>query len=332
MVKTAGGSIESQLLAARARHLSGHAEGSLMDALVRLENLRVAIQTLDESESNEFFRYFPVAAIAVLETHFKIAVQSIVDAGSPYLERGLALTRDRLRSISEFVPSLHRKTITVGELIAHQLPFNSISSIEEALGTLLDGKFKSILASVCDPLCTRRDLDCSPIIDDLDSLWRDIAETFERRHILAHEAATNYTIGFAEAYKAVDSVTSLVMAIDALLWQTVWKTRPLTGPEMRDEVLGQYRKERDRLAQGLRLGRRYARTPDRQKRFRLLHSEWKQFAKQWTRWEAEEEAMGAMRVLVHYSSLERLYSARARDVAAWCDLFEPASVLELKFS
>jgi hypothetical protein len=84
MAKAAGSTLEGQLVAARARHLGGHAEGSLMDALIRLENLRVAIQSIADVKDSEFFRYFPVAAVAVLETHFKLTVQAIVDTGSPY--------------------------------------------------------------------------------------------------------------------------------------------------------------------------------------------------------------------------------------------------------
>lgn len=329
MAKTAGQSIENQLIAARARHLVGHVEGSLIDALIRLQQLREAIQSIGDSTDSEFFRYFPVAAIAVLETHFKLTVQSIVDAGSPYLERGLMLTRDKMRSISDFFPSLHRKTVSVGELVAHQLPFNSISSIEEALGELLGGKLKPMLSSICDPFYTRREVECSPMVEDADLLWREIAETFEQRHILAHEAATNYVVTAAEANRAVESVATFVMATDALLWETVWKTKPLTGPEMRDDAAERYGQARIRLAQALRLANRIGRKHEQiyMSKFRLLHREWRQYASQWARLESNDHAMGATRMLVLLTSLERLYSARADDVTAWCNSFEPVSDL-----
>jgi hypothetical protein len=327
MAKASATSIEGQLIAARARHLGGQMEGALADALVRLEDLRKAIQAIDEIKSTELYRYFPVAAIAVLETHFKATVQAIVDAGSPYLERGLVLTKDRFKSFSEILPSLHRKTITVGELIAHQLPFNSVASIEDPIGALLGGDFKKILAAVCDPFCVRREIECSPIVEDINTLWRDLAETFERRHILAHEAATTYVVTPAQALTAVDCVTTLAMAIDALLWETVWKEQPLTQVEMRDDAAKRYGESRHRLAQSLRLARQYAKKRNRQQEFYRLHRVWKQYAEQWARWEVEDYGMGSMRRLVGYTARERVYSARERDIEDWLSSFEPMSYL-----
>lgn len=321
MTKGAGLLIEGQLIAARSRNIGGHFEGSLRDALFRLEDLRKAIQVIDPVKNSELFRYFPVAAIAVLETHFKSIVQIIVDAGSPYLERGLSLAKDRSRSISDLFPSLHQKVVTVGELVAHQLPFNSVGSIEEPLGVLLDGKFKTILGTVCDPFSVRGELECSPIVDDVDALWRDLAETFERRHILAHEAATNYSVTLEQAICAVDCVTFFVMVTEALLWQSVWKSKPLTQVDFRDEAAGQLQAARLQLAKALRQGRRHAKRAGRLRGFHQLHWSWKEYAEQWMQWEIEDYGMGAMKLLVRYQSLARLYAAREQDVVVWCSSF-----------
>jgi hypothetical protein len=165
------------------------------------------------------------------------------------------------------------------------------------------------------------------MVEDIDLLWRQIAETFERRHILAHEAATTYVVTLAEANSAVETITTLVMAIDALLWHTVWKDGPLTGLEMHDDAKSRYEKARSKLAQAVRLARRFARKRERTKRFRVLHWEWREYARGWGRWEAEDYRMGSMRVLVHYITLDRLYTAREQDVTAWCNSFEPMSGL-----
>jgi hypothetical protein len=242
MAKTGMQTLESQLLNARKRLQWGHVEGVLFDATWRLTDLQAALKGLESSNDGELLRHFPVAAIAVLETHFKATVQAIVDSGAPYFERGISLTKDRLKSISDVLPLVHRQTVTVGELVAHQLPFNSIASYEDAVGALLDVKLKNLLANVRDAYGVRNGFDGPLLIPDIGYLWRQLAETFERRHILAHEAATRYIVSWEDANAAVECVTAFTAAMDAALWVTVWEKKPLNQREVNDDAWTQYSK------------------------------------------------------------------------------------------
>lgn len=67
---------------------------------------------LGEGADVELYRHFPVTAVADLETHFKSVVSLTINTGSPYLERGLILAKDRLKSAVDVLPSLHRKTVS----------------------------------------------------------------------------------------------------------------------------------------------------------------------------------------------------------------------------
>ena len=75
----------------RSRHQIGQADGALFESSSRLADLKRALESLKDSQSAELFRYFPVAAVAVLEAHFRAIVTMIVDQGGEYSGRGLAL-------------------------------------------------------------------------------------------------------------------------------------------------------------------------------------------------------------------------------------------------
>jgi hypothetical protein len=303
--------------------LAGHVEGAQYEAATKLDDLKASLSSLSSKGSSELFRYFPVAVIAVLETHFKATVQAIVDSGSPYLDRGLALTRDRLRSASELLPILHRKTVTVGELVAHQLPFNSVASIEDALGTLFDAKLKGLVGTARDPYHVRNEIDSLPLVDDVEALWRDLAKTFERRHILAHEAASNYVVTFDHAESAIDCAVRFTAAVDALLWATVWKHLPLTQYEMNTDAWSRYGEVRKKFARTLWHAWAIAKKNNQQKAFYNLHRNWRAYARGWSRFEVDEFGMGSIRPLIAATAHERLLKARAKDVMDWVAWEQP---------
>lgn len=316
--------MESQLLAAKARTLLGLVDGSSFETTTRLISLRTTLTALKGSGESELFRYFPVAAVAVLETHFKATVQAVVDSGSPYLERGLFLVKDRLKSVSEFFPILHRSTVTVGELVAHQLPFNSVASLEDALGKLLEANFKTLIGAAVDPYVVRSELEeRGTIVENVNDLWRDLAETFERRHVLAHEAASNYVVTYDHADLAIECATKFTSALDAVLWATVWVDLPLTQYEMNDDANRRYRESRISLARTLREALRVSKALGNRGSFRTLHRNWREYSKGWAQWEADVFAMNSMRPLIEATTHSRLLKARENDVHDWISSARP---------
>jgi hypothetical protein len=318
VAKTGLVGIETQLLAARKRMFSGHVEGGLWEASSRLHHLERALSKLDVDNNSEVLRHFPVAAIAVLETHFKSTIQAIVDAGPDYLERGLALTKDRLKAVSEILPLIHKKSVTIGELVAHQLPFNSVASLEDGLSPLLGEKLKVLIAGACDPHQVRNDVE-SPqlLVENVDMLWRDIAQTFERRHILAHESASNYVVTREDAMTAIECVFNFTTALDAVLWSTVRKHEPLTQYEMNVDAWNSYRNTRNVVAKRLRHAWAIAKNDGENTVFYALHQKWRTYARAYTELEGEKFGFGSIRPMIIAQTSERLLRARAEDIENW---------------
>lgn len=330
MARGFGFEIESQVQSMRARMQWGRVDGvELFETNVRLGQLGRSLRRIGPAGDPELFRHFPVAAVAVLESHFKTTVASIINGGSPYLERGLALAKDRLKSASDVIPLLHRKSVTIGEVVAHVIPFNAVSSIEATFRVLLDEDIKTSVAKARDPYRVRNGLASveDTLVVSVDELWRGLALAFERRHILAHEAATKFELAFDDAKSAVDSCSAFVNALDAVMWSTIWKDLPLTQYEMNVEAWNRCKAERRALAAEIRSALVVATQKGERTRFRELHAEWKRFSKRWVAWEDESVAMGSIRPMIAADSRERALRARREAVQGWLSLMRPPELM-----
>jgi hypothetical protein len=92
----------------------------------------------------ELYRYFPVALVAIGEGHFKMLYRDLIDGGEPFASSARGL-RDVKFDIDSLIGVRHR-SVTIGELIAHQLPHSSMSQIDSHMSTLLSQDFPSEFA------------------------------------------------------------------------------------------------------------------------------------------------------------------------------------------
>lgn len=326
MAKGLGTEIESQVQNVRSRMEFGRLDGvEFYETNSRFKKLYRSLEDMGPAADPELFRHFPVAAIAALESHFKSTVASVINSGPPYLERGLASAKERLKSAVDVLPSIHRKAVTIGEVVAHVLPFNSVASLENSLGMLLGTDLKSLIATARDPYRLRNgeEKETAQLIASVDDLWRGLALAFEKRHILAHEAATKFELSFGDAMAAVDSCSAFVRALDAVMWSTIWKTVPLTQHEMNVAAWSQYNAERRALAADIRTALTAATASGERARFRALHIEWKAFNKRWLAWEDEAFVMGSIRPMIAADSRERALRARREALQGWLSLMQP---------
>lgn len=325
MAKGFGAEIETQVMSARDRMEFGRIDGvELFEINTRLAQLDRSLRTIGPTGDPELYRHFPVAAIAVLEGHFKATVATIINMGSPYLERGLVLAKDRLKSAIDVVPMLHRKAVTIGDVIAHVIPFNSVSSLENAFGTLIGSDFKNMVAGARSPYEVRNEyVNPNVLVPSVADLWCALSLAFERRHILAHEAATKFLISFEDAKAAVESCVLFVSALDAILWSTIWKDEPLTQYEINVAAWSRCTAMRTTLAADLWKALAVATENGERVRFRRMHAAWKTFSKQWMAWEGEPFAMGSIRPMVAANSQERALTARKEAIQGWLSLMRP---------
>ncbi|MBR8321655.1 MULTISPECIES: hypothetical protein [Burkholderia cepacia complex] len=318
MAKASPIDIESELVQAKARRGHGFVEGAYYETMSRLATLERSLAKIGTGTDAELYRHFPVAAISALETHFKVTVATIIDSGSPYLERGLALGRDKLMSVAEALPLLNRRNVSAGDLVSHALPFNSVASLERTFSMLFDDELKSLAKRVEDPYLFRAELPTSgPIIEDVATLWAGLAKTFERRHILAHESASQYAVTFDDAKQALNSIAQFAKLIDAILWTTIWKDRPLTQYEMNMSAAKQTRDTRAILAARVRKALRISTEDGQRARFRSMYRAWRHYFGAWIEWQDESFTTGSIRPLFAATNRTLAYKCQIKELSNW---------------
>jgi hypothetical protein len=175
--------------------------------------------------------------VAALETYLKTVVASLVDHGPVYLERGTKLIGDRSLKVQDALTVIQSGTASPGQLIAHLLPCSAVSHLEDPLDTVLGFSVKHYMKTAVGRWgVTLPGENPSPVVGDVSRLWQSLAELFERRHILAHEAAPGYVVTSDDARESIDAVDQFMQGLDAILWTTIWADEPLTHREMTDKA------------------------------------------------------------------------------------------------
>lgn len=306
--------LDERIAQVRSRLQAGRAEGAIYEAMVRINDLERSLKTLKETENTELFRHFPVAAVATLEAHFRSSVAMVVDKGEEYFTRGVALVGDKLKA-SEIIPMIHKKSVTIGEVVAYSLPFSSLAHLENVFDALLGQKFKELSKYAKDPYFSRQNVFVGEFLtQDISGLWESLHKIFHNRHILAHESATQFVMDYEKAATAVKSVKLIIEIIDAVLWSTVLKDEPLTQHEMNVAAWENYKQARLKLAALLRTKRQEHDNPLEISEFRILHLKWKEWISEWCSFSADRFVGGSIRPLIHASELSQAYEDRIRQI------------------
>jgi len=109
--------------------------------------------------------------------------RDLIDSGEPYLARASQF-RD-IRIDCETLVATASKRVSVGELIAHQLPHNNLGHIEAHLSILLAEDFSAQFQKY---LVREDAIDGHTVFQTY--LRRYVIDTFKQRHIFCHELAT----------------------------------------------------------------------------------------------------------------------------------------------
>lgn len=201
-----------------------------------------------DQDGDPVLKLIPVRAVALIESFFRGAVASCIDAGPPFVERAAKLFEGKTDFRTAL--ALHGQQVTVGQLVAHGLPFSRLAHIASGLDTILDLAFFDAVSSVHD----RWEVEVEkkkpvPILGDK-KLWYPVLEDmFVERHMLAHEASRRQAITLSKAAGFVDVAVNFLKASYELFTNTLHPNYPLTQTDMNIAAGGSYNAARDELQQ-----------------------------------------------------------------------------------
>ncbi|WP_370030449.1 hypothetical protein [Qipengyuania mesophila] len=282
------------------------------DAERRIHSLQTSVAKYPDE--NELSRHAIVSGVAALQTYHRGFLSGVMQADTEFRLRGAEMLGEKY-SLGDTLKHIGDEQLSAAELIAHAAPANSVSDLMNWLDHVFGTSFRELLSQAVDPTVRKNPEEASPILENVDDLLSELSGIFEKRHILAHEAAVGYEISTKAALTALDAVQKWIDATEGVLWQTVLINEPYTQFEINFSAGDKYRAARKRLAEVLMRCRGLV---DRKQRVLLFrnHVAWKNSTLEFGEL-SFGRLDGTMWPAVRASVLTDLFEARSSALETW---------------
>jgi hypothetical protein len=192
-----------------------------------------------------------VGIAACVEVAVRDALCTLIDHGSPYVER-ISELKQHLKFDFEIIKALQDRQISFGDLVAHLLPVSGVEQINFHLDILLGRKLRDALANVREFVeppesvwyRTNGEVDSleaesqsndekAPrnLVPDVEALMADLSRLFAARHVTAHEADFG-SVSHDDLRLFFEAGTMFVYALEELITQTLYPSMPRSASGM----------------------------------------------------------------------------------------------------
>jgi hypothetical protein len=197
----------SEITTLRARN--PRKKGPFDAAMRRLEPLKKATHSISKKKrltvaEREFLRFTPVGVVACLEGYFKGLMCDLIDLGPPFLQN--AVSFKEVKVTLEGLVKTQSRHVSVGELLTHSLRISSLEDINHHMSIVLGDDFLKTLRVV--PQIPEKEL-------------ANVAQSFEMRHIVAHEIAHAFAITPDVAFDLVYATFAIIFATEHYVQNTL---------------------------------------------------------------------------------------------------------------
>jgi hypothetical protein len=210
---------------------------SRYDLSSRLNDIEDALSKFVEYNgdlNSELLKYIPISTVACFESFFRSTVKEIVDFGKPFSDRVADFNQSKnIKLDFDVVAAIQTKTLTVGEFVAHMLPYNNYNDINSNISTLIGADFSNELKEYRP---ASEFLDESIELDDFQERFSEILESikriFELRHIFCHEFATNLIIDKEQIISDFKNCKFFLEHTNRFIWHTLYPNEPIAQTDM----------------------------------------------------------------------------------------------------
>ena len=278
----------------------------------RLREIKHAYTNFDH-QLTELFRYFPISLVACTESYFRLAIMELIDSGEPYLCNSNELLKKEKFDF-DILKALHGQTVSIGEVISHQLSINSLSQVIYVMNSIMACEFPSKVGEVYDRYKVEvQKKSPQPLIRNKDETFRYVERTFQLRHIFCHELATEIKLEEEEIGKCVDHTIIFLEATDELISQALFPDAPLTQTGMNLASYDDAQREKESLDDLLNqvislLSRK------QEEKFREANEAWNKFVQSSIEIEGLEYEGGSMRPTIVNLATARFVRERKRQI------------------
>lgn len=301
--------IASEIVERRAR-LKGHHRAHVA---LSLDLLYDEFTSLQRGMGNRI-RYYPIAAVAHMESFFKTLVADFIDAGAPYLENAAAVVRDTKFDLA-LLQAIRHQQFSVGELVGHILAFSSYEAIERAMTELTGRDFKSGLSGRMSKKNGKS--------SDIELMVKGVVETFRLRHMYCHEAphGENPTDDAVEA--CLGHCIDFLEAADTWASSILEPGAPYAQGEMSQMAYKKFQEADAEMAATLKAAS-INRDGDFQKLLQEAQARWLKYRDAEGELHLNRFAGGTIAPMVRSMKLEELTRWRQKELARLVEIMSPA--------
>ncbi|RKN80150.1 HEPN domain-containing protein [Ulvibacterium marinum] len=188
--------------------------------------------------SNEFLRYIPITIVACFESFFRTIVSELIEFGEPYTENVLKFNQTKsIKFDFNIVNEIQRKTITVGDFIAHFLSCNNLADFNSNLSILTQTDFLNELKNF-KPKGMRMLMtgNSEKFRNNFSRIITSIKKAFELRHIFCHEYATKVKVEYEEVKLIYEDCKIFLNQVDGFIVDLIYPYMPITKVDIKDDL------------------------------------------------------------------------------------------------
>ncbi len=266
------------------------------------------------------FDVFALRAVANIEVFIRLRLKELIDSGSPYLENAAKLA-DKIKLDHLIASSLQKRTVTVGDLIAYEVPIGSNWDLIRHFDTVFGGGFKRALIEAKSPIIGEHlREEQAPIINDFEGLFASLGRLFEIRHKLAHEAGREQVYAQDELPELLNAAAVYVAACDEVIVFHLYGPQPQTQLGLNARSAELLAEAQQQLAAEIHKAKGSGNVnPDA---FDEAQAAWKDFAIKDASLHAALVSGGSMEPMVYADALADLTKSRLEQIKWWAALEE----------
>ena len=226
------------------------------------------------------------------------------------------------------------RLITLGDIVAHNIPVNQFAQIISHFEVLLGVKLRPLLGKAIDRWSVEIEKKPpEPIIPDYDRMATRLIRLFEVRHILCHERPREPVFTSAEVFEFLDEAFYFAEALETILTFEKYGLVPLTQTDMNIDAYETFQRTTEVMNGLLSQVKDYVDDSDK----KYFHLQPKQVTKTWLesfndnqeKWEAYMKSQaeltayeyngGSIQPLIRSREATRITEARVADLESWIE-------------
>jgi hypothetical protein len=215
--------------------------------LDKIYNCIVELKTNSSKASDELKKYVPVALVATMESFIRSTAAKLINSNHDYLLNAKDIFDGKFEL--DLYTKLHKREFTIGELIAHQIPYGKFNHITSVFDAILKEDFMQQLKAfdVNTYYIGYQGPHPKDFLPNYEQIVKDTKNVLEMRHIICHEMSTKLEIEHDELLQIFKSVKALIYQIYNYVYTILYPGSLLSNEDLFKQSKGNYDKELERL-------------------------------------------------------------------------------------